>query len=68
MTTRDLIVDEDDLDTYATDVLRNRAVQTPGVRAELARRAAAEAARRRCPRCWHEHGTHADACSARSAA
>jgi len=54
--------DETDLDTYDTDHLA-RATPTPAIRAELARRTAAEAARRRCDECWHEGGDHAPACS-----
>lgn len=54
--------DETDLDTYDTDHLR-RARQTPTIAAELQRRDAAQAARRRCDECWHEQGAHSPLCS-----
>ena len=54
-------IDETDLDTYDTEILE-AARQTPAVRAELTRRRAAQAARRRCDDCWHEGGQHARDC------
>ena len=54
--------DETDLDTYDTDHLA-RATQTPAIRAELSKRASAQAARRRCDECWHEGGDHSPLCS-----
>lgn len=58
----DMIIDEMDLRAYDTDALRCAPI-TPAIRAELARRAAAEATRRRCDECWHEGGTHHPVCS-----
>jgi len=55
-------IDESDFDTYDTDYLRS-AKQTPGIKAELARRDAAEAARGRCDECWHLGHVHAAECS-----
>jgi hypothetical protein len=55
-------IDLDDLDTYDTDALRDHA-HVPAVAAELARRDAAESARRRCDQCWHEKGCHHPLCS-----
>ena len=54
--------DETDLDTYDTDHL-TRAKQTPAIRAEISKRASAQAARRRCDECWHEGGDHSPRCS-----
>lgn len=54
--------DETDLDTYDTEHLV-RATQTPAIRAELSKRATAQAARRRCDECWHEDARHAPTCS-----
>lgn len=55
-------IEPDDIDTCDTEQLE-RAEPTPAVRAELTKRRAAQAARRRCDECWHEGGQHHPICS-----